>query len=131
MAQKCKNAKKKLIGRNVLHSSTSTNPKNPTNKGSPLSWFFQTIWKTFRLEWINSKLATQYIFLKNIQILEVWKPTEDIKFNLKIQFFFSHGLTHIWTQYRNCFGHLIGTSLKYYSFWGQKFKKISRKRLKI
>ena len=39
VAQKCKNAKKKkkLVGRNVLHSSRSTNPKNPTNQGSPLS----------------------------------------------------------------------------------------------
>ena len=29
-----------------------------------------------------SKLAPQYIFQKNIQILEAWKPTEDMKFRL-------------------------------------------------
>ena len=29
-----------------------------------------------------SKLAPQYIFQKNIQILEAWKPIEDMKFRL-------------------------------------------------
>ena len=35
-------------------------------------------------------------FPKNIQILEAWKPTEDMKFRLE---FFFHVTFCIWTQY--------------------------------
>ena len=33
-------------------------------------------------------------------------------------------------QYKNCFGHLIGTSSKRHKFWGQNFKRNLPKRLK-
>ena len=38
------------------------------------------------------------------------------KFRLE---FFYHMLFYIWTQYKNCLGHLIGTSSKNNRFWGQ------------
>ena len=46
----------------------------------------------FCLKMIN-KLALQQILQKNMNILEVWKPTEDMKFRLDI--FFSHALPHM------------------------------------
>ena len=38
------------------------------------------------------------------------------KFRLE---FFYHMLFYIWTQYKNCLGHLIETSSKNNKFWGQ------------
>ena len=78
--------------------------QNPTNQDSQLSWFFQTIKKSVRksknqgalgsyfyLRMI-AELAPQKFFQKNIQILEAWKPTRDMKFRLE---FFSYALPHM------------------------------------
>ena len=45
-------------------------------------------------------------FPKSIQISEAWKPTKHRKFRLEI---FAYALTREFI-YKNCFGHLIGTS---------------------
>ena len=69
-------------------------PQNPSNQISQLSRFFRTKRKTKKIKKLGalgnysclkmiSKLALQYIFQKNMQILETWKPTEDMKFRLE------------------------------------------------
>ena len=74
-------------------------PKNPSNQSLQLSSFFKTIWKTVRK---LKKQASRELFLPendfqtnstkclktNIQILETWKPTKDMKFRLDYYYFF-------------------------------------------
>ena len=70
-----------------------------------------------------SKIAPQKFFQKNIQMLEAWKPTEDMKFRL--EFVFMCPFTYIGTWYKNCFRNLIGSSSNVKQ-WGQNFFKKAR-----
>ena len=111
--------------------------QNQTNQGSPLSWFsrpYETLLENPKAEssrelflpendfktcyWVN--------FLKKHQICRPGKQTKT--WNSDFNFFFTCPYTYINPlQYKNCFGHLIGTSSKYYKFWDQNFKRIIRK----
>ena len=68
-----------------------------------------------------SKIVLQKFFQKNKHPNSGGLETN---WSHEIQNWFLHMPSYIWTQYKNCFGHLIGTSSKCHKFWGQNIKSV-------
>ena len=111
--------------RNILHFWMPINPKPNYSKLTtllnPPDHVDHKIQKTggFRELFLpenDFKNCSTVNFPKNIQILEGWKLTKD---KVQIWIFFYHMPVYIWTQYKICFGQLIGTSSKCNKLWGK------------
>ena len=94
---------KYIVRRNVLHSWMLTNPESNQSRFTTLLILsdHREDWKKKKktrgsrellLSENNFQTSSTVRFLKNIHILETWKPNKDLKFKLE---FFSHALLHM------------------------------------
>ena len=95
--------------------------KNATNQGSRLYQFCQIIWERL---WENSKTEGLNDFRTCSTVNFPKKKTdfgglETIQRHEIQTYIFFHMPLYIWTQYKICFGILLGTSSNCNKFWGQ------------
>ena len=121
---------KKKCGRNFLHFWMSITPKSIKSKLSTLLILQDQTEDCHKIQ--KQGPLDIYFCLKMISKLapqktsRFWRPENQPK-TWNLDWFFFHLPFYTWTQYKNCFGHLIETSSNCNKFWGQNFKKISLK----